>query len=72
MPLGLKGTGGLLDKHDHQVLAIGYDMGRYAGNLGSYIGDLKIRIGCITIIKRQPDGLYCFINIQHLAMLNAI
>jgi hypothetical protein len=44
VPLGLKGTGGLLDKHDHQVLAIGYDMGRYAGNLGSYIGDLRIYI----------------------------
>ena len=44
VPLGLKGTGGFLDPHDHQVLAIGYDMGRYAGNLGSNIGDLKIYI----------------------------
>ena len=41
VPLGLKGTGAGLD-HDHQVLAIGYDMGRYKGDLGAYKEDVKI------------------------------
>jgi hypothetical protein len=41
VPLGLKGTGGGID-HDHQVLAIGYDMGRYQGDLGAYKTDVKI------------------------------
>jgi hypothetical protein len=41
VPLGLKGTVGGIDG-DHQVLAIGYDVGRYAGALGSYQTDVKI------------------------------
>jgi hypothetical protein len=41
VPLGLKGPGGINDG-DHQVLAIGYDAGRYQGDLGSYKTDLKI------------------------------
>ena len=44
VPLGLKGKGSLLDRSDHQVLAIGYDMGRYAGDLGNYKEDLKIHM----------------------------
>ena len=44
VPLGLKGVGAALDPHDHQVLAIGYDAGRYQGDLGNYITDLKIYI----------------------------
>ena len=43
VPLGLKGAGGGID-HDHQVLAIGYDPGRYQGDLGNYKTDLKIFI----------------------------
>src|SRR5262249_574452 len=38
VPLGLKADHG----GDHQVLAIGYDMGRYRGDLGAFQGDLKI------------------------------
>lgn len=38
VPLGLKSEHG----GDHQVLAIGYDMGRYRGDLGPNQGDLKI------------------------------
>lgn len=41
VPLGLKGSEGNLS-HDHQVLAIGYDTGRYKGDLGNYKEDLKI------------------------------
>ena len=41
VPLGLKGTGGGIN-HDHQVLAIGYDAGRYQGDLGNFKTDLKI------------------------------
>jgi hypothetical protein len=40
VPLGLKADKG----GDHQVLAIGYDMGRYRGDLGANEGDLKIII----------------------------
>lgn len=29
---------------DHQVLAIGYNLGRYRGNFGPYEGDVKIKI----------------------------
>ena len=42
VPVALKGGGGPNDSRDHQVIAIGYDMGRYAGDLGSYKTDLKI------------------------------
>ncbi|HLK17010.1 MAG TPA: hypothetical protein VKT78_19550 [Fimbriimonadaceae bacterium] len=38
-PLGMKGA---LGEGDHQILAIGYDMGRYQGNLGAYETDFKI------------------------------
>ncbi|MBT8493412.1 MAG: hypothetical protein KJO07_10180 [Deltaproteobacteria bacterium] len=38
VPLGLWGS----KSESHQVLAIGYDMGRYKGDLGANQGDLKI------------------------------
>ena len=41
IPLGLKNTGSGLDG-DHQVLAVGYDLGRYKGDLGAYKEDVKI------------------------------
>ncbi|MBC7776694.1 MAG: hypothetical protein H7246_14770 [Phycisphaerae bacterium] len=42
VPLGLyKGGNGGFTYH-HQVLAIGYDLGRYTGDLGQYKEDLKI------------------------------
>lgn len=37
------GSGGVTSKH-HQVVAIGYDMGRYKGDLKNYKDDLKIYI----------------------------
>ncbi|MEO8450610.1 MAG: fibronectin type III domain-containing protein, partial [Gemmatimonadota bacterium] len=43
VPLGLKGTGAGLD-HDHQVLAVGYDLGRYKLDLGNFKTDVKIYI----------------------------
>lgn len=41
--LGLKGSEGTLN-HDHQVLAIGYDIGRYKFDLGNYKEDIRIYI----------------------------
>jgi hypothetical protein len=44
VPLGLyKGGNGGFVTH-HQVLAIGYDMGRYRGDLGQYKEDLRIYV----------------------------
>lgn len=44
VPLGLYkgGNGGFV--YHHQVLAIGYDMGRYTGNLGEFKEDFKIYV----------------------------
>ena len=39
--LDLQGDG---SEGNHQVIAIGYDMGRYKGDLGAYAGDFKIFI----------------------------
>lgn len=39
VPIGLQGTG---ETGNHQMVAIGYDMGRYAGDLGSNKGEFKI------------------------------
>jgi hypothetical protein len=44
VPLGLQSYGGDGRPGNHQVLAIGYDMGRYRGDLKSYKTDLKIYI----------------------------
>ncbi len=41
VPLGLQGDG---NTGTHQVVAIGYDMGRYKGDLGAFESDLKIFI----------------------------
>jgi hypothetical protein len=43
VPLGLKGFSAAL-AGDHQVLAIGYDMGRYQGDLGQFRDEVKIFI----------------------------
>ena len=43
VPLGLKGFDALITG-DHQVLAIGYDVGRYKGDLGQFREDVKIFI----------------------------
>lgn len=41
VPLGLQGDG---NTGTHQVVAIGYDMGRYKGDLGAFETDLKLFI----------------------------
>ncbi len=41
VPLGLKGAHG---SGDHQVIAFGYDMGRYRGDLGDFQTDFRIFI----------------------------
>ena len=43
VPLGLKSPNGGIDG-DHQVLAIGYDLGRYQGGLGPFKEELKLLI----------------------------
>lgn len=43
-PLGLYNYGGEDSRGDHQVLAIGYDLGRYKGDLKGPMGDLKIYV----------------------------
>jgi len=71
VPLGLKGPVGGID-HDHQVLAVGYDMGRYAGDLGSNVQDLKIFIwdpnhpGEIVTLVPRPSTLE-FYELEHTA-----
>ncbi len=42
VPLALQGASGR--SGEHEVIAIGYDMGRYQGNLGPYQDDFKIFI----------------------------
>lgn len=44
VPLGLYGAGGQYNGKEHQVLAIGYDCGRYRGDLKNYKDDLKIYV----------------------------
>src|SRR5215472_17393503 len=41
VPLGLQGDG---NTGNHQVVAVGYDMGRYRGDLGAFETDFKIFI----------------------------
>jgi hypothetical protein len=43
VPLGMKSPNGGIDG-DHQVIAIGYDMGRYQGGLGPFKEDFKLFI----------------------------
>ncbi len=65
VPLGLKWTGGDLVGKDHQVLAIGYDMGSYNGDVGDrdHIKDLKIFVcepnypGRIITLAADADKL---------------
>jgi hypothetical protein len=67
VPLGLflAGNGGA-GPH-HEVLAIGYDMGRYKGDLGSYQEDFKIFIydpnypnQTMTLISQPAASNYCY------------
>jgi hypothetical protein len=65
VPLGLKSDKG----GDHQVLAIGYDMGRYRGDLGANEGDLKIFVydsnhpnNIMTLVPDVPHKVYVYTN----------
>jgi len=51
MPLGLMGAGGAHNGGEHQVLVIGYELGRYKGDYGAYQSDLKI----FTYNPNYPD-----------------
>lgn len=63
VPLGLKWTGGDPFGKDHQVVAIGYDMGRYKGDVGDYKEDLKIFLydpsypGVVKTLVADPKNL---------------
>lgn len=61
VPLGLfKPTGNLLGPH-HQVIAVGYELGRYAGDFGPHQTDLRIFVldpnfpGRVTTLVPQPS-----------------
>ena len=67
VPLGMfkQGNGGT-GPH-HQVLAIGYDMGRYKGDLGAHKEDLKIYIydsnfpnAIMTLVPKPSENIYYY------------
>ena len=68
-PLGLfKGGNGGFANH-HQVLAIGYDLGRYTGNLGQYKEELKIFIydpnfplRIMTLVPNLSNATYYYLE----------
>lgn len=70
VPLGLKWTGGDIAGKDHQVLAIGYDMGNYKGDVGANIEDLKIFLyepnypGQLITMVPKPNELE-FYYVEH-------
>jgi hypothetical protein len=62
VPLGLQGDG---NTGNHQVVAIGYDMGRYKGDLGAFETDFKIFIydpnhpnKTMTLVPDPANHLY--------------
>lgn len=60
VPLGLKGIGAILEHSDHQVLAIGYDMGS-AGNLGElkiYLLDPNFPKEIVTLVPDIAENLF--------------
>ncbi len=71
VPLGLKSlTGNPGD--DHVVLAYGYDMGRYKGDLGQYQEDLKIFVyepnyGAqkVTMVPKPDRNMWCDVELNH-------
>lgn len=69
VPLGLfvPGSGGL--RSHHQVVAVGYDTGRYAGDLGAYKEDLKIYVydpnypnEIVTMVPRPATQTYQYLK----------
>ncbi|MEO7104659.1 MAG: hypothetical protein ABI311_14760 [Gemmatimonadaceae bacterium] len=67
VPLGLKGFA--LSAGDHQVLAIGYDLGRYNGDLSDYKTDVRIYIfdpnfpNSVQTLRPLPDdATYSYIE----------
>jgi hypothetical protein len=77
VPLGLKS----LDANpgnDHVVLAVGYDMGRYRGDLGDYKEDLKIFLydpntgaATATLYPVPAEQKYCINYSDHIACWRA-
>lgn len=67
VPLGLQTTGANGAPFSHQVLAIGYKLGRYAGDLGAYQTDVEIYVydpnypDKITCLKPDPTRM-CYYN----------
>lgn len=54
---------------DHQVLAIGYDLGRYKGDLGEHIGDVKIYVydpnfsgRTMTLVADAGEKVYRYVE----------
>lgn len=72
VPLGLWHADGHPQRPgDHQVLAIGYEMGRYKGDLGAYKEDLKIHIydpnypgSKMTLVPDPASGTYYYSNVS--------
>lgn len=66
VPLGLQTTG--KGPFSHQVLAIGYKLGRYQGDLGEYQTDVEIYVydpnypNVITTIKADPRRMCYYIK----------
>jgi hypothetical protein len=69
VPLGLfkAGNGGL--RPHHQVVAVGYDLGRYTGDLGNFKEDLKILIydpnhpgQVVTLVPSVADHSYHYLE----------
>jgi hypothetical protein len=66
VPLGLKSLSANAGE-DHVVLAIGYDMGRYQGDLGANQTDLKIFLyepnfgaQTITLVPKPDRDMWCY------------
>lgn len=62
--LGMQGDG---DTDNHQVIAIGYDMGRYKGDLGAFKEDFKIFIcdpnhpgRVMTLVPDLAKQVFCY------------
>lgn len=69
--LGMQGAGGPNDGGGHQILAIGYEMGRYRGDLGAYKEDFKIKVydpnypdKIMTLVPDLNKKVYYYSNLD--------
>ena len=65
VPLGLKGIGALLDRSDHQVLAVGYDLGKSKEDLKIYIFDPNHPRETVTLVPNPGKLEYYYL--EHVA-----